>query len=141
MLSCCPPHHHHLPLALQAALQLAEEISSFPQQCLRADRSSAIYSSYDAPSFMQVKLSLLRLARKQEEKGGGATLLRSAKDDYPHLLGIIPGDAVRDGSREARHPGGICHRRHQVHLRSRKRRKILLGLPLAAATPPSSRTS
>lgn len=39
--------------ALQAALQLAEEISSFPQQCLRADRSSAIYSSYDAPSFKQ----------------------------------------------------------------------------------------
>lgn len=39
--------------ALQAALQLAEQISSFPQQCLRADRSSAIYSCYDAPSFTQ----------------------------------------------------------------------------------------
>uniref|UniRef100_UPI0037E7FF60 enoyl-CoA hydratase EchA19 n=1 Tax=Semicossyphus pulcher TaxID=241346 RepID=UPI0037E7FF60 len=39
--------------ALQAALQLAEEISSFPQQCLRADRSSAMYSCYDAPSFTQ----------------------------------------------------------------------------------------
>lgn len=39
--------------ALQAALRLAEEIGSFPQQCLRADRSSAIYSSYDAPSFKQ----------------------------------------------------------------------------------------
>nr|XP_057916286.1 enoyl-CoA hydratase EchA19 [Doryrhamphus excisus] len=38
---------------LQAALQLAEQISSFPQQCLRADRSSAIYSCYDAPSFMR----------------------------------------------------------------------------------------
>lgn len=40
--------------ALQAALELAEQISSFPQQCLRADRSSAIYSCYDAPSFTQV---------------------------------------------------------------------------------------
>ncbi|XP_029979771.1 uncharacterized protein LOC115411696 [Sphaeramia orbicularis] len=39
--------------ALQAALQLAEQISSFPQQCLRADRSSAMYSCYDAPSFIQ----------------------------------------------------------------------------------------
>lgn len=39
--------------ALQAALELAEQISSFPQQCLRADRSSAMYSSYDAPSFTQ----------------------------------------------------------------------------------------
>lgn len=39
--------------ALQAALQLAEHISSFPQQCLRADRSSAMYSCYDAPSFTQ----------------------------------------------------------------------------------------
>lgn len=39
--------------ALQAALELAEQISSFPQQCLRADRSSAIYSCYDAPSFTQ----------------------------------------------------------------------------------------
>ncbi|CAJ1082422.1 probable enoyl-CoA hydratase [Xyrichtys novacula] len=39
--------------ALQAAVQLAEEISSFPQQCLRADRSSAMYSCYEAPSFKQ----------------------------------------------------------------------------------------
>lgn len=39
--------------ALQAALELAEQISSFPQQCMRADRSSAMYSCYDAPSFTQ----------------------------------------------------------------------------------------
>ncbi|XP_030254105.1 uncharacterized protein LOC115570025 [Sparus aurata] len=39
--------------ALQAALELAEQISAFPQQCLRADRSSAVYSCYDAPSFTQ----------------------------------------------------------------------------------------
>lgn len=39
--------------ALEAALQLAEQISAFPQQCLRADRSSAVYSCYDAPSFTQ----------------------------------------------------------------------------------------
>ncbi|XP_024864743.1 carnitinyl-CoA dehydratase isoform X2 [Kryptolebias marmoratus] len=39
--------------ALQAALQLAEQISSFPQQCLRSDRSSAVYSCYDAPNFTQ----------------------------------------------------------------------------------------
>ncbi|XP_032406787.1 LOW QUALITY PROTEIN: carnitinyl-CoA dehydratase [Xiphophorus hellerii] len=39
--------------ALQAAVQLAEQISSFPQQCLRTDRSSAVYSCYDAQSFTQ----------------------------------------------------------------------------------------
>uniref|UniRef100_A0A146R387 Ethylmalonyl-CoA decarboxylase n=1 Tax=Fundulus heteroclitus TaxID=8078 RepID=A0A146R387_FUNHE len=39
--------------ALQAAVQLAEQISSFPQQCLRTDRSSALYSCYDARSFTQ----------------------------------------------------------------------------------------
>ncbi|KAM9712626.1 enoyl-CoA hydratase EchA19 isoform 1-T1 [Menidia menidia] len=39
--------------ALQAAVELAEQIGSFPQQCLRADRSSAVYSCYDAPSFTQ----------------------------------------------------------------------------------------
>ncbi|XP_024136425.1 probable enoyl-CoA hydratase echA14 isoform X2 [Oryzias melastigma] len=39
--------------ALQASLQLAEEISSFPQRCLRADRSSAMHSCFDASSFTQ----------------------------------------------------------------------------------------
>ncbi|KAL1006378.1 hypothetical protein UPYG_G00071580 [Umbra pygmaea] len=39
--------------ALQASLVLAEQISSFPQQCLLADRSSALYSAFDAPSFTQ----------------------------------------------------------------------------------------
>ncbi|XP_072306693.1 enoyl-CoA hydratase EchA19 [Eucyclogobius newberryi] len=38
---------------LEAALELAEQISSFAQTCLRADRSSAIYSCYDAQSFTQ----------------------------------------------------------------------------------------
>ncbi|XP_019745741.1 uncharacterized protein LOC109527949 isoform X5 [Hippocampus comes] len=37
----------------QAAVQLAEQIGSFPQECLRADRSSAIYGCFDAPSFAQ----------------------------------------------------------------------------------------
>nr|XP_046227430.1 methylglutaconyl-CoA hydratase, mitochondrial isoform X2 [Scatophagus argus] len=40
-------------LALEAALQLAEQLASFPQRCLLADRSSAVYSSYDAASFTQ----------------------------------------------------------------------------------------
>uniref|UniRef100_A0A1A8JFW7 Enoyl CoA hydratase domain containing 3 n=2 Tax=Nothobranchius TaxID=28779 RepID=A0A1A8JFW7_NOTKU len=39
--------------ALEAALQLAEQISAFPQLCLRADRSSAVYSCYDAQTFTQ----------------------------------------------------------------------------------------
>ncbi|XP_061569392.1 enoyl-CoA hydratase EchA19 [Cololabis saira] len=39
--------------ALEASLQLAEQISSFPQKCLRADRSSAVFSCYDASSFTQ----------------------------------------------------------------------------------------
>ncbi|KAM6900529.1 enoyl-CoA hydratase EchA19 [Xenentodon cancila] len=39
--------------ALEASLQIAKQISSFPQKCLRADRSSAMYSCYDASSFTQ----------------------------------------------------------------------------------------
>ncbi|XP_015251766.1 PREDICTED: carnitinyl-CoA dehydratase-like isoform X1 [Cyprinodon variegatus] len=39
--------------ALQTAIQLAEQISAFPQQCLRTDRSSAMFSCYDAQSFTQ----------------------------------------------------------------------------------------
>ncbi|KAJ8010573.1 hypothetical protein DPEC_G00076480 [Dallia pectoralis] len=38
---------------LQASLELAEKISSFPQRCLRADRASAFYSAFDATSFIQ----------------------------------------------------------------------------------------
>ncbi|XP_010884097.2 2,3-dehydroadipyl-CoA hydratase [Esox lucius] len=38
---------------LQASLELAEKISSFPQQCLRADRSSALHSTFEARSFIQ----------------------------------------------------------------------------------------
>lgn len=66
---------HLLPFsALQAALQLAEEISSFPQQCLRADRSSAFYSSYDAPSFKQVKPCHLYSAMLGRSRRGGPLL-------------------------------------------------------------------
>lgn len=39
--------------ALETALHLAEQISAFPQRCLRADRTSAYYSSYGAHSFTQ----------------------------------------------------------------------------------------
>ncbi|KAM3593721.1 uncharacterized protein V6R79_020007 [Siganus canaliculatus] len=39
--------------ALQSALQLAEQISAFPQLCLRADRSSAMHGCYHATSFTQ----------------------------------------------------------------------------------------
>lgn len=58
------------PSALQVALRLAEEISSFPQQCLRADRSSAIYSSYGAPSFKEVKLPYLSALLSRNRWGG-----------------------------------------------------------------------
>ncbi|XP_047424218.1 probable enoyl-CoA hydratase isoform X2 [Mugil cephalus] len=54
--------------ALEAALQLAEQISAFPQQCLRADRSSAIYSCFDAPSFTQAM---------QHETDRGVPVLRA----------------------------------------------------------------
>ncbi|XP_041924009.1 probable enoyl-CoA hydratase [Alosa sapidissima] len=37
--------------ALQVAMELAEQISSFPQQCLRADRASAYHAAFDAASF------------------------------------------------------------------------------------------
>ena len=53
--------------ALQAALELAEQISSFPQQCLRADRSSALHSVYAAASLP---------AAMQYEAQQGAPVLR-----------------------------------------------------------------
>ncbi|XP_055037717.2 enoyl-CoA hydratase EchA19 isoform X2 [Misgurnus anguillicaudatus] len=39
--------------ALQVALELAEQVSSFPQRCLRADRNSAYHAVFDATSFTQ----------------------------------------------------------------------------------------
>ncbi|XP_069771790.1 probable enoyl-CoA hydratase, mitochondrial [Narcine bancroftii] len=37
----------------QCALELAERISAFPQHCMRADRTSADYSMYDALCFTE----------------------------------------------------------------------------------------
>ncbi|XP_028826362.1 uncharacterized protein LOC114784816 isoform X2 [Denticeps clupeoides] len=37
--------------ALQVALELAEQISNFPHQCLRADRASALHAVFDSASF------------------------------------------------------------------------------------------
>ncbi|KAL2085476.1 hypothetical protein ACEWY4_018796 [Coilia grayii] len=39
--------------ALQVAMELADQISGFPQQCLRADRSSAYHAAFDANSFTE----------------------------------------------------------------------------------------
>lgn len=39
--------------AFQHAMELAEQISAFPQQCLRADRLSAYHSTFDASSFSE----------------------------------------------------------------------------------------
>ncbi|XP_063063256.1 enoyl-CoA hydratase EchA19 [Engraulis encrasicolus] len=39
--------------ALQVAMELAEQISSFPQQCLRADRDSAYHAAFDSASFSE----------------------------------------------------------------------------------------
>ncbi|KAG9479279.1 hypothetical protein GDO78_012771 [Eleutherodactylus coqui] len=36
---------------LQSAIELAEQISAFPQKCMRSDRASAYYSTFDANSF------------------------------------------------------------------------------------------
>ncbi|XP_057680171.1 enoyl-CoA hydratase EchA19 [Corythoichthys intestinalis] len=55
---------------LQAALQIAEQISSFPQECMRVDRSSAIYSCYEASSFTQ--------AMQYETDHGEAVILSEA---------------------------------------------------------------
>ncbi|KAM6976867.1 enoyl-CoA hydratase EchA19 [Aplochiton taeniatus] len=54
--------------ALDMALELADQISSFPQQCLRADRSSAFYSAFDAPTFQQAM---------QFEMSGGVSVIQS----------------------------------------------------------------
>ncbi|XP_077989968.1 enoyl-CoA hydratase EchA19-like [Glandiceps talaboti] len=37
--------------ALDEAIKLANEIASFPQECMKADRRSAYYASYDSQSF------------------------------------------------------------------------------------------
>ncbi|XP_048363670.1 carnitinyl-CoA dehydratase-like [Sphaerodactylus townsendi] len=39
--------------ALQHAVELAEQISAFPQQCMRRDRDSAYHSAFDASSFTE----------------------------------------------------------------------------------------
>ncbi|XP_034980587.2 enoyl-CoA hydratase EchA19-like isoform X1 [Zootoca vivipara] len=39
--------------ALQHAIELAEQISAFPQHCMRADRNSAYHSAFDASSFTE----------------------------------------------------------------------------------------
>ncbi|KAJ6633787.1 hypothetical protein lerEdw1_014300 [Lerista edwardsae] len=39
--------------ALQHAVELAKQISAFPQQCMRGDRNSAYYSAFDASSFSE----------------------------------------------------------------------------------------
>ncbi|XP_054841476.1 enoyl-CoA hydratase EchA19-like [Eublepharis macularius] len=39
--------------ALHHAIKLAEEISAFPQQCMRGDRNSAYYCAFDASSFTE----------------------------------------------------------------------------------------
>ncbi|XP_055006927.1 enoyl-CoA hydratase EchA19 [Boleophthalmus pectinirostris] len=62
--------------ALEAALELAKQISSFPQQCLKADRSSAIYSCYDAQSFTQ-----------------------AMQFEVDHGLPVIPSESVAGASR------------------------------------------
>ncbi|KAM3929727.1 enoyl-CoA hydratase EchA19-like isoform 2-T2 [Leptodactylus fuscus] len=36
---------------LQNAIELAKQISGFPQKCMRSDRASAYYSTFDATSF------------------------------------------------------------------------------------------
>ncbi|XP_044150094.1 carnitinyl-CoA dehydratase-like [Bufo gargarizans] len=36
---------------LQSAIELAEHISAFPQKCMRSDRASAYYSTFDTTSF------------------------------------------------------------------------------------------
>lgn len=40
-------------LAIQVALELAEQVSAFPQLCLRADRNSAYHAVFDSTSFNQ----------------------------------------------------------------------------------------
>lgn len=39
--------------AIQVALELAEQVSAFPQLCLRADRNSAYHAVFDSTSFNQ----------------------------------------------------------------------------------------
>ncbi|XP_043921351.1 probable enoyl-CoA hydratase echA8 [Protopterus annectens] len=39
--------------ALQHAMELAKQISAFPQLCMRADRASAYHSAFDSSSFME----------------------------------------------------------------------------------------
>lgn len=38
-------------IAIGQAVQLAHNVKKFPQECLKADRRSAYYSTFDAKSF------------------------------------------------------------------------------------------
>ena len=51
---CCDGGFYNWPLFFSAvgeALKLASTISQFPQKCMRADRLSAHYVTYDAKSY------------------------------------------------------------------------------------------
>lgn len=52
-LLVCFCHFFFCVSALQVAVELAEQISSFPQLCLHADRNSAYHASFDSSSFTQ----------------------------------------------------------------------------------------
>lgn len=134
---------HVAATALQAALQLAEQISAFPQQCLRADRSSAMYSCYDAPSFAQVHLTLYTLIPHLWHQHVSfiwqtyscrffhwCTDLNPCHNAAFKSVFFCPGHAVWDGPRSSCHPVRSRRRGNQVHWWSRKRRKILLGFSL-----------
>ncbi|MEE6465067.1 hypothetical protein FKM82_006441 [Ascaphus truei] len=58
---------------LQCAIELAEQISAFPQKCMRADRASAYYSTFDASSFadaMQYEFNCGAEVLAEESAGG-----------------------------------------------------------------------
>ncbi|KAG8442413.1 hypothetical protein GDO86_011268 [Hymenochirus boettgeri] len=60
--------------SLQCAIELAEKISSFPQKCMLADRASAYYSTFEAPSFTDAMQHEFRFGSTviEEESVAGA---------------------------------------------------------------------
>ena len=66
------PHYNHT--ALQQSIELAKQIAAFPQRCLRADRMSTYYSTYQAES--------LQDAMDFEYKTGRSYAYTLVKPDY-----------------------------------------------------------
>lgn len=109
-------------------VRLAEQISSFPQECLRADRSSAIYSCFDAPSFAQVHAPpLYRLATSCIlTKPRRFVVMKLWEEFTPREIFPSQGHAVWDWPRRTGHPVRSRGRGDSIYERNWTRREVFV---------------